>query len=233
MATRAAGRAQGSIPQSLLERKAERRWRQAWLDGPDTARLRWSALPPQPGDAAPDLTLADLSGRPRQLSELWSERPLLLLFLRHFGCSCLAERWERLQAEIAELKSAGAMIGGICQAEPERAAQVAARRGYSFPVLCDPDRRAYRMYGVLEGSAPQVLHDFAWEAGDAATGDSLIADRQGTERAMVDNPWQLPAEFVIQRGGTMVHAHRYQYCEDFPPPTVLIGAIRTALRNAG
>lgn len=216
------------IPESALDRAAQREWRQAWLDGPDPARLRWSALPPQPGDAAPDLALLDLAGRSRQLSEFWADRPLLLLFLRHFGCSCLAERWELLQTEIADLQSAGAMVAGVCQAEPERAAPVAARRGYTFPLLCDPDRRAYRAYGVLEGSPAQVLHDFAWEAGDAANGDALIADRQGTERALVDNTWQLPAEFVIGRGGTLVHAHRYQYCEDFPPATVLIGAIRAA-----
>lgn len=218
---------------SALNRAAEQKWRDAWLAGPDPARLRWSALPPQPGDAAPDLALVDLAGRPRRLSELWLTQPVLLLFLRHFGCSCLAERWDRLQGEMVELQAAGAMVAGVCQAEPERAAPVAARREYSFPLLCDPGRRAYRAYGVLEGSPAQVLHDFAWEAGDVETGDALIAERQGTERALVDSTWQLPAEFVIGRGGTLVHAHRYQYCEDFPPVTVLIGAIRAALRTAG
>ena len=30
-------------------------------------------------------TVLDLSGQPRALSTLWSERPAVLVFLRHFG----------------------------------------------------------------------------------------------------------------------------------------------------
>lgn len=45
---------------------------------------------------------------------------------------------------------------------------------------------------------------------------------------MVDNPWQLPGEFVVSTDDRLVLTHRYQYCEDFPPKTVLIGAIQTA-----
>ena len=56
----------------------------------------------------------------------------------------------------------------------------------------------------------------------------FIGPRRGTERAVVDSPWQLPGEFVIGQDGRIVLAHRYQYCEDFPPRTVLIGAIQAA-----
>jgi hypothetical protein len=31
------------------------------------------------------LTLPDASGVPRHLAALWAERPLVLVFLRHFG----------------------------------------------------------------------------------------------------------------------------------------------------
>lgn len=60
--------------------------------------------------------------------------------------------------------------------------------------------------------------------------EKLISSRRGTERALVDNPWQLPGESAIGRDGRIVHAHRYQYCEDFPPKTVLLGAIAAAGR---
>jgi hypothetical protein len=32
-----------------------------------------------------DLTLPDSDGRPHRLGELWSTRPVVLVFLRHFG----------------------------------------------------------------------------------------------------------------------------------------------------
>jgi peroxiredoxin len=38
-----------------------------------------------PGDDAPNLTLTDDEGRSVRLSDLWQQRPLVLLFVRHFG----------------------------------------------------------------------------------------------------------------------------------------------------
>lgn len=207
---------------------AEREWLEAWLTGP--RRWRWTAVPPQTNDPAPDVALPDATGAVRRLSEFWGERPALLIFLRHFGCSCLAERWDRLRDEVAEYAGAGAQIVAVGQGEPERTAAVAQRRGYPFPVLCDPDRRAYEAYGLPEGSVAQILHDFAWKPDDRETGEQWVTSRRGTERALVDNPWQLPGEFVISTRGIIIHAHRYQYCEDFPPRTVLLGAIAAAQR---
>jgi hypothetical protein len=37
------------------------------------------------GDAAPDLVLLDAEERPVFLSALWKQKPLALIFLRHFG----------------------------------------------------------------------------------------------------------------------------------------------------
>jgi len=122
----------------------------------------------------------------------------------------------------------------VGQGEPERTATVARRRGYPFPVLSDPDRRAFEAYGLLQGTPAQLVHDFPWRPGDMESAQSIfLTPRRGTERAVVDDPWQLPGEFVIDRAGAIVLAHRYQYCEDFPPRTVLLGAIAAAARGAG
>jgi peroxiredoxin len=208
------------------QQSAEEEWLEAWLAGPARTRLR--ALPAQIGDPAPDLTLPDAEGMSRKLSEFWRERPALLLFLRQFGCSCLAERWAKLRDEVAAFVEVGAQVVAVCQAEAERAAAVARRRGYPFPMLCDPDRRAYETYGLVEGTPAQILHDFAWKPGDRATGEKMVTSRRGSERALVDSPWQLPGEFVIARSGRLTLTHRYQYCEDFPPKTVILGAIQAA-----
>lgn len=39
----------------------------------------------QVSDAAPDVTLPDQRGELVRLSGVWAKRPLVLLFLRHFG----------------------------------------------------------------------------------------------------------------------------------------------------
>lgn len=63
--------------EDLIE-AAEQRWKAGWQTGP--TRLRWTSLPPQAGDQAPDATLPDHAGLPTALSSLWVERPVLLLF---------------------------------------------------------------------------------------------------------------------------------------------------------
>ena len=209
------------------ERAAEAEWLAGWLAGP--TRTRWTTLPVQLGDPAPDLELVDSIGARRRLSEAWASGPAVLIFMRHFGCSCLRDRWDSLRPALGALWEAGASVHLIGQGEPERTAAVAEERGYPTPVWCDPDRSAYAAYGVLQGTPPQVLHDFAWHAGDEALAEAVgRTTRHGTERALVDDTWQLPGEFVVGRDGRIALAHRAQFCEDFPPTAVLMGAIAAA-----
>ena len=205
---------------------AEQEFIDLWTRGPTDHR--WPELPPQAGDPAPELRLAASTGAERALSELWTDRPALLLFWRHFACSCGAERAERLRQEMRDYADAGANVAIVGQAEPERSAAWAEEQGFDCPVLCDPDYRAYRAYGLREGQVPQVLFDAPeefWSHG-REVGEQLAAARREGGRPLVDNPWLLPGEFVVDTGGLIRLAYRYQYCEDFPNPLVLTTAIR-------
>jgi peroxiredoxin len=210
------------------QQAAEDTWVREFLEGP--TRTQWLALPPQVGDVAPDVRLRDSDGNERRLSEWWDQGAVHLVFMRHYGCGCLANRWEDLQPAVEQIAAAGGSTVAVGQAEPERSRAVAERRGYDFPVLSDPDREAYAAFGLLDGVVASVFHNEDWSPGDQATADTLTASRRGTERALVDHAWQLPGEFVIARGGRIVLTHRAQYCEDFPPTTVLLGALAAAQR---
>jgi peroxiredoxin len=208
------------------QESAEATWRREFLAGPTRTRL--DVLPPQPGDEAPDVALRDVFEGKRQLSEWWRGGVVHLVFMRHFGCSCLADRWQELGPALPRIAAAGATTVAVCQASPALAAAVAARREYPFPLLCDPERLAYQAFGLPEGTVPTIVGDFPWRPDDQATAEAWTASRRGTERALVDHAWQLPGEFVIARGGRIELAHRAQYCEDFPPTEVLLGAIAAA-----
>jgi len=43
------------------------------------------ATTPSAGDSAPDLGYTTASGESRRLSDLWTDGPALVLWLRHFG----------------------------------------------------------------------------------------------------------------------------------------------------
>jgi len=193
-------------------------------------RMTWSNLPPQVGDPAPALTLADSTGSDVSLAGFWADGPALLIFWRHYACSCGMARAERLRSEYADYSDAGANVVVIGQAEPERSAAYAEEQGFGWPVLCDPSYEAYEAYGLTEGDAAQILFDAPSEfwSHPREVGEQLASSRREAGRPLVDNPWLLPGEFVVDRTGTIRLAYRYQYCEDFPDPRVLTTAIRVA-----
>ena len=118
--------------EQLIE-AAEDRWKAGWEAGP--TRLRWTTLPPQVGDRAPDATLLDHEGRDVALSSMWADRPLLILFWRHFGCSCGMDRAARLRTELADYRAGGGDVVIVGQGEPARAARYRERQGIDVPIL--------------------------------------------------------------------------------------------------
>ena len=208
---------------------AGRQWLAHWSTGP--TRRRWTELPPQPGDPAPSLDLVEArAGRPVPLSSLWSDGPALLLFWRHYGCSCGRDRAARLRDEFRSYADAGARVAIVGQGEPARTLAYAAANAIPDEValFCDPDERAYRAYGILEGGPIEVLFDAPDEylqcGADAGAG--LFEQRRERGMPMVDNPWLLPGEFVVGRDGRLVTTCRFQYCEHWIDARVNVAAIR-------
>ena len=211
-------------------KSAEQEWLEAWKRGPQ--RLRWTEIPIQVGDKAPDLELADSDGRMVQLSSFWREKPALILFWRHYGCSCGFDRASMLKKDYEAFKDAGGEVLIIGQGEPERAAAYAKK--YELPpisILSDPDFKAYEAYGVLEGKPSQILYGMSdgFLDRDYEAGVGLAEERRNLGRPVVDNSWLLPGEFVVDRGGTVRLTYRYNYCEDFPDHEVLTASIREAV----
>ncbi len=217
-------------PDSPQTDAAGRQWLDHWQAGP--TRERWTVLPPQRGDPAPIVELVDArSGERTPLSRLWANGPALLLFWRHYGCSCGRDRAERLRREYADYAAAGATVVLIGQGEPERTLVYAAANGPPDDVvlLCDPDEAAYRAYGLLEGGPIEVLFDASDALRcEADAGRSLAEDRRRLGRPVVDNPWLLPGEFVVAQDGLLVSTYRFQFCEHWIDPRVNVAAIRFA-----
>ena len=212
---------------------AEEEWLQHWQSGP--SRLRWNKIPLQVGDRAPDFELQDSTGSTVHLSDVWNHKPALLLFWRHYGCSCGIERARRLQAEYPDYLKLGASVIIIGQGEPERAAAYIQDHNIPSPVFCDPTYKVYQAFDLLEGKPSQIVYDAPDEFLQCKfeAGVALQNSRHGTPRATVDSPWQLPGEFVVDKTGVIRLAYRYQYCEDWPNPLVLMGAIKEAIGEPG
>ncbi|MBL8089530.1 MAG: AhpC/TSA family protein [Anaerolineales bacterium] len=209
--------------------KAEKEWLELWQRGP--VRTRWEGIPLQVGDSAPDFELADSSGKNVRLSDFWGNGPALLLFWRHYGCSCGMRRAERLVSEYVDYVKLGGTVVVIGQGEPERATKYAAKHNIPCTVLCDPTFKVYEAYDLLEGQPSQVFFDASDELlrCEPEAGREFAKSRQKTDRALVDSPWLLPGEFVVDKSGIVRLAYRYQFCEDWPDPLVLLSALKEAV----
>ena len=207
-----------------LTTAAEREWLKGWTAGP--SEPEGLGLPA--GSPAPDLLLPDHTGVVRPLSHFWSEQPVLLMFWRHFGCGCGADRAKRLIDEYDDYLAAGLAPVIVAQGEPARAAAYRMEHGLPCPVLCDPDHVAYRAYGVGQWAVERVLYDAPSEywTHSAGVGIAFQSERRASGRAPVDDPWRATAEFVIDSEDTVRLPYLYQYCEDFPDPRLFTTAAR-------
>ncbi|HEV2138935.1 MAG TPA: peroxiredoxin-like family protein [Nitrososphaerales archaeon] len=207
-------------------KSAENEWFERYKNGP--RRTRIDKLPPQEGDPAPDFRLKDQTGRVRRLSEFWKAKPALILFWRQFGCGCGIGRAERLREENDSYMRAGAEVVIVGQGEPVRAKIYAEKYSIPCPILSDPGFRAYKAYGLREGGPVEINYDAPEKLFhcDPQAGVELQRARREAGRPLVDNPWQLPGEFVISPAGLIRFAYRYQYCDNYPNPLVLISAIK-------
>jgi len=207
---------------------AEQEWLDSWQLGP--VRLHWEKMPVMVGDAAPDLELKDSKGKDTKLSAVWKEKPLLLIFWRHYGCSCGSDRAARLIKEYPAYEKTGGQVVVVGQGEPERTTAYAARVGLTCTILCDPKHFAYEAYGLLDGTPAQVLFDSPDEflKRDYATAVKFQAERRKLGHPPVDSAWQLPGELVIDSKGIIQLAYRYNFCEDWPDHRVLVAALRKA-----
>jgi peroxiredoxin len=207
-----------------LETAARTRWLDGWTAGPVEPESSGIA----PGVLAPDLVLLDDTGTPRRLSDFWADRPALVMFWRHFGCACGAERARRLRAERAAYESAGLSLVVVAAGEPARAAAYRARHDLPCPVLCDPDHSAYHAYNLGHWVVERVLYDAPEEylRHERDLGARFQADRAAAGAAPVDDPWRAVAEFVVGTNGRVRLPYLYQFCEDFPDPRLLTTAAR-------
>lgn len=100
------------------------------------------------GDRAPDFVLQDDKGRLVRLSD-YAGKPVVLAFYVLANTPGCAGELRAYQDELAEFERAGAQILGISVNKPAANRKFAQKLGLTFPLLCDPDKKVTKLYGIL------------------------------------------------------------------------------------
>jgi peroxiredoxin len=171
---------------------------------------------------APSVTLLNSSGETVQLSSLWAERPLLLAFTRHFGCTQCKEMLEEIVAGRQQIENSGLGIAIILQGTPAETAIFAENYAPGLLCLSDPERKAYNAYGLERGNLFQTfLNPRVWSAVSRSHKKGYtVAPPPTGQDAM-----QMSGTFIISKEGRIELPFYYDHIADHPPLNLLLEGV--------
>src|SRR6476661_7303672 len=102
--------------------------------------------------ALSDISLADSRGQTHRLGDLWRDQPVVLVFLRHFGCLHCREHVAQLRDQRDDIQALGADIVAIGTGDRAYAEAFVRDTGITFPVLLDDRAEAANAAAVPTAS---------------------------------------------------------------------------------
>ena len=103
------------------------------------------------GEKAPDFTLYDHTGRPRTLSTLLSDGPVVLFFFPIASSPICTAQACHFRDRSNEFAKVGAQRVGISTDTVDRQAHFAQQRSFDYPLLSDADGVVSELFGVRRG----------------------------------------------------------------------------------
>lgn len=173
-------------------------------------------------DPAPDAAVLTVAGEPIRLSTLWAEKTLLLAFTRHFGCPQCKEMLAELAHAQTDIARAGLALAAVTQGTPAETAEFCRRQAPGVVCLSDPERHAYRAYGLERGNLWQVALSPQVVAGTA------LARKRGHNAEMPprgQDVMQMSGTFVIGTDGRIRLPYYYDTIADHPPVELLLHGV--------
>ena len=101
----------------------------------------------QPGDKAPDFTLASADGSKISLSDLRGSKVILYFYPAAMTPGCTTQACD-FRDNLASLRAAGYAVLGVSPDRPDRLAAFRDQQALTFPLLADPDRAVLEAYGA-------------------------------------------------------------------------------------
>ncbi len=151
---------------------------------------------------APNVVVALDGKEQKDLASFYRERPLVLIFLRHFGCIFCRE-------QVAQLRSHPEWnVLFVTMGTQEEATEFRQSMESPHRFISDPNKRLYEDFGLRRGSFGQMFSPRTFKRGFQAT-------RAGNSVGKpVGDPWQLSGAFLIGTDGRVLGEHRSSDASD-------------------
>jgi hypothetical protein len=147
----------------------------------------------------------------RSIFDLSIDSPVLLVFLRHAGCSFCREAIGDLARARRDIEQSGTRIVLVHMGCMGSFDTILKKHGlFDAERICDPNQRLYQAFGVRRGSLLQVVGPKVWWRGMLGG----VLARHGVGWPWSD-PFQMPAIFLIHQS-VIVRRFRHHSAADRP-----------------
>ena len=167
---------------------------------------------------APDMEVMLSDGTGKRLSSFWQEKPVALVFPRHFGCPFGRRQVAQLRREQNGLKKAGIDVVLVSSGSPAQAEVFRHDYEVPFTIICDPNRVLFKKYGLRhmdprDYRSPRMLVQVV----------KVLAGGYGYKSGQGSSS-QLGGVFIIDTSGKVRFLHIAANAADHPSPQEIIQA---------
>lgn len=151
------------------------------------------------------------TNRGESLEAMSAETPILLIFLRHFGCTFCRETMAEIAHQRREIESRGLEIVIVHMVDQEVASQILSVYDLNnVRHISDPHQSLYRKFGLGRVSFHAMFGVRNWWRAFVAglVKGHLIGKPAG-------DPWQMPGVFVYHHSEIM-NKFDYKFVSDLP-----------------
>lgn len=150
------------------------------------------------------------------VAELSYQSPVLLVFLRHFGCTFCREMLSDVSKNREVFEANGTRVVLVHMSPDDEAVEMFAQFGLEdVDRVSDPDRILYRAIGLSRGRLSQLFGARVWWRGIRAG----LVDGNGVGFPSAD-PFQMPGIFLVQNG-KVVRAFKHAHAGERPDYSAL------------
>jgi peroxiredoxin len=174
------------------------------------------------GDNAPDSEVFATTGERVHLSDYWKKQPVVIVFLRHFGCTFCRQHVAMLRRDYAQFLEAGGEILCVGMGGYKVGRGFEILMDTKFPTLVTGETNLpYQQYGLGKGTVGQIFGIRSFVKGLKATFQGHV----GT--SVQGDPYQMPGVFIVDTSGTIRYAHYYDDIADTPENSDLVSIVKT------
>lgn len=138
--------------------------------------------------------------RTRRGESLWTmsfEKPVMLVFLRHFGCVFCKEAMTELARLKDKIRSRNTTPVLVHLADPGTADKFFGQYGLAdVDYVSDPEGSLYRQFGLVKGRMQQLMGLNVW----LRTFQAGVIGGHGLSTQLIGDGFQMPGVFLIYQG---------------------------------